>query len=226
MSTSSHKRLTPMLRYVAVTDLLLFALLCSIRPVALLVQHHVEYQAGYAACSANPGLLRLLLLPLGSAAAIGVLFISLIVRIFARRKKDRMFVQVVRVLVLGMSFVAVGLSALCGRPGYLSFTEGFTDRMKTEADIDGMRRWLYTWSGAVGDEVPRATWPEAVSRLTPKYVDVIKTDHRRCLRLGWGSGFGHWGIVVGSEDMPTPKSSKREFTMPLEPGAYVWHEIQ
>lgn len=49
------------------------------------------------------------------------------------------------------------------------------------------------------------------------------------VRLAWGSGFGHWGIVIGMDDMEIPPSDFSrygEYRLPVEAGVYVWRELR
>jgi len=49
------------------------------------------------------------------------------------------------------------------------------------------------------------------------------------VRLTWGGPPGHWGVEIGMEDMEIPPSDFSqwgEYRLPLEPGVYVWHELQ
>jgi hypothetical protein len=69
--------------------------------------------------------------------------------------------------------------------------------------------------------------PECVESLSPQYVDLNKTkDGEIELRLTWGSGFGHWGMVICSASTAMPVSDNREYRLPLSGGAYVFYELQ
>jgi hypothetical protein len=49
------------------------------------------------------------------------------------------------------------------------------------------------------------------------------------VRLTWGGPFAHWGVEIGMQNMKIPPSNFSqwgEYRLPLEPGVYVWHEIQ
>ena len=44
-----------------------------------------------------------------------------------------------------------------------------------------------------------------------------------CVCLVWGSGFGHWGIRVGSQSFK-PDDTNWNYYIEWKPGIYFWHE--
>jgi hypothetical protein len=143
---------------------------------------------------------------------------------------------------------------LISKPGLISFSEGFRDRIKREVDVGEIQKWLQTI------EIPKGTvnyiidpygppdpkildpeaiyiksldslnWPEAIRVLNPEEVYIRPYGNEGAtIRLLWGGPFGKWGIVVGPTDMEVPKSDMRrrgEYRLKLAPGAYVWHDIR
>jgi hypothetical protein len=138
-----------------------------------------------------------------------------------------MFIQTIRVVMLASAIAGVAWCVSLHQPQYIPFAEGFHDRMKVEANIGKLRAWMGDLGGLDQSEVPRSEWPAAVVQISPRHVLMTSQEQGTpSLRLVWGGGFGHWGVVVGPEDMPNPQPSEHLFVLPLEPGSYVWHEIQ
>lgn len=137
-------------------------------------------------------------------------------------------------------------------PGYLTFTHRFHYRMEQRLDAEAIRDWLSSLDESAFDgelydllfSVNRKTLPFSlpyeVTVLDKKihYVRFYKKDGERYLRITWGGPYGHWGVVIGPEDMDIPATVKPhlsedsgvlqygEYRVKLEDGVYVWHEIQ
>ncbi len=129
-------------------------------------------------------------------------------------------------------------------PGMSTYMRGFRHYIETNADISGIRSWLGTLNpkdcvvfnatlsnggkASSPKDLREHGWPEVVARLKPRYVtlSVDSYEHPRVC-LNWGSGFlGSWGIVIGSETMPTPQSDLSphgEYREEISKGAYIWH---
>jgi len=131
-------------------------------------------------------------------------------------------------------------------PGYKPFTYHLRERMRTEADIPAIRSWLRTlskedctgetirlpytsnplrrkWPGSIG-------WPKSLKIFNPGYVELdLDKNSNPKVRLTWGGPPGHWGVEIGMEDMEIPPSDFSQFgeyRLTLEPGVYVWYELQ
>ncbi|MBP7052313.1 MAG: hypothetical protein KBE65_14970, partial [Phycisphaerae bacterium] len=71
--------------------------------------------------------------------------------------------------------------------------------------------------------------PPSIARLQWRDSSLRRDDlGRPVIRifLGGGGFIGHWGVVIGHKDMPTPPSDfsdNGEIRCPLAPGAYVWY---
>ena len=156
-----------------------------------------------------------------------------------------------RLLLLRM-VVIVGLGVYLALPftpvkpsGFRTYTSGFKKYLQKEADIPAIRTWLSTVNpeACTDEEINLYTnytlesvwpesidWPESITRFDPHYVS-LSMDHTShpIVRLTWGGALGHWGFVVGGEDMETPESDFSEYgeyRLELIEGAYVWHELQ
>ena len=151
--------------------------------------------------------------------------------------------KLIKILQIGIPFVFIASFAISiltpikidlWQPGYKPFTHGFRARIRSEADIEDIRDWLRTLSKEdyTGENfiAPQSKFPESFKVLKPRYVnlDMDKNGNPK-VRLAWGGGFGHWGVEIGMEDMEIPPSDfsqDGEYRLPLQPGAYVWHELQ
>ena len=116
-----------------------------------------------------------------------------------------------------------------------AFMYGLQTRMKSKADVEAIRDWL----GSLGDEdyddhysrISRSEWAESVKTLKPDCVFLLADENDNAkARLMWGSGpLGHWGVEIGAENMEIPPSDFSEFgeyRLPVEPGVYVWRQLE
>jgi hypothetical protein len=155
---------------------------------------------------------------------------------------------VVLVACVVLSFVTLG-------PGYKSQTRGFRRYIQARADVPAMQAWLDTidpntcdglWIDVAGTPSagsPTVSFPALMLDLKPRHVQLsLDVAKRPMVRLQWGSGLlGTWGLTVGHEEMPIPKTQPREkqtlpngqvfynpgqYRLPLTGGAYVWHDIE
>jgi len=168
---------------------------------------------------------------------------------YSRRKRFTIIAQIGIVAILIVLFFAPVFFAIDSHlwvPGYKPFTYHFREQMRTEADIPAIRNWLRTLSkedctGATvclpstSNPLERSwpnsfEWPKSLKVFEPGYVKLdLDENSQPRVRLTWGGPFGHWGIEIGMEDMKIPPSDFSEwgeYRLPLEPGAYVWHELQ
>ncbi len=177
---------------------------------------------------------------IGFFAVIGTVRLLISWKRYTRKKK------LIRTAQIGVSIFSITLLTLfvlslfttitpyLGVPGYKPFTYGFRDRIRSRADVEDIRDWLKTVSkeDCIGDfgRLPYSKLSESLKALNPKYAVFCTGENGNPkVRLTWGSGFGHWGVEIGMEDMEIPPSDLSqygEYRLPLEPGVYVWHEIQ
>ncbi len=161
------------------------------------------------------------------------------------------YIQNKRRLLLFRLLVIVGLGSYLvlpftplKSPGMHIYIKGFRHYIEAKADIAGIRSWLaslgpedcvvynITLSGGRKASSPKdlqkQEWPKVVGKLKPRYVTLSLDDDRHpMVRLNWGSGFlGSWGLTVGDEAMPTPKSDLSphgEYRQEIRQGAYIWY---
>jgi hypothetical protein len=135
-----------------------------------------------------------------------------------------------------------------GPRGIDVYMKGFTKYVEANADIAAIRSWLGTLhpddcvvynitnlndgtKRSSPKQLEKPEWPEAIAHTGPRYVVLSLYDEKDPqVRLNWGSGFlGSWGLVVGVETMPTPKSDLSrygEYRKEIQKGAYIWYGIE
>lgn len=59
---------------------------------------------------------------------------------------------------------------------------------------------------------------------SPNYIYVDSANSEPHLIAQWGSGFGHWGLLVGDPSLNYPIDDY--YHIEWAPGVFVWHEIQ
>jgi len=154
---------------------------------------------------------------------------------YTRKKRLIRITQIgILILLITIYFLALFIPIQLYSPGYKPFTYGFRERMRSKADIEDIRDWLKRRDKRepTGDTVRYISygWPKSVKVLKPRYVNLdLDENGNPKVRLTWGGGFGHWGVEIGMEDVETPPSDFSQFgeyRLPLEPGVYIWHELQ
>jgi len=164
---------------------------------------------------------------------------------YTQRKRFIRIIYICILLVFIVSFFTP-INIPLYQPGYQPFTYGFRERIRSKADIEDIRNWLETLrdedcNGEVislhNDSVPFKShwpssieWPESLKVFNPSYAILgLDENGNPKMSLTWGGPFGHWGVVIGMEDMEIPPSDLSrygEYRLPLEPGVYVWNELQ
>ena len=148
----------------------------------------------------------------------------LLVRGLVPLGKQRFRVAVIRLSVFLSLSLLTAVAWNFHEPSYIAFTRGFRERIRAEADLRSIRAWQSTLTGSPGGQIDPSLWPNSVERLRPSAVLI--SPNGDSIKIVFGSGFGHWGLTVGSEAMSFRATSDREYVLPIEPGAYAWHEIQ
>jgi len=165
-------------------------------------------------------------------------FFAGIIRLFRDWKKYIWKKRILIVAQIGIPIVFVTLFIIPFfipiesdlRPPGKAFTYGFRDRMKSKADIEAIRDWLGTLDkedyNDFGVRLPRNEWPKSLRVLNPPGINLFADENGNpSVRIVWGGGFFHWGVVIGMEDMATPPLNINEWAecwLPVEDGVYVW----
>ena len=104
-----------------------------------------------------------------------------------------------------------------------SFLAGFATSVSNRVDVPAIRTWRRNVDAASGTLIPAQDWPPAIVSVAPAFVDIHENEQ---VILTWGSGFAHWGILVGPEDAALPHYLEGDSVIQVEPGVYAWYERQ
>lgn len=127
-------------------------------------------------------------------------------------------------VMLGLTYpVALGVST---SEYYELKLVRFREDARTRLDVPRLQAWLADAkttppplrSGGPGLEMP----PELLNGLEV-WCDLTPQG---TLLMTTGSGFGHWGVEIAPPGAPMPQNNDRRYYLPLQDGAWVWHEIQ
>lgn len=132
---------------------------------------------------------------------------------------------IIVLLILPISLVIITYLYLTREPGNIHKLEKISKEMQAEADFEEIRHWLQSKYSESFEhrEIYRKDWPESISKLDPVYVSIYGDGY---VKLIWGGGLGHWGLIVGDETLVLPLRERNEFRLEIKPGVYAWHEIQ
>jgi hypothetical protein len=167
-------------------------------------------------------------------------FFTSIVRLFrdwkksSGKKKSLIVAEFVIPLLFIIPFFIPNDSDMCWF-FYKPFAYGFRDRIRNKADVEAIRNWVGTLNEKYfrinhSTLIPSDEWPKSLRVLNPRrIIPVIDENGNRKIKLSWGAFIGHWGVDIGMRNMKTPPSDFRHYgvyILPLEPGVYVWNELQ
>jgi len=170
-------------------------------------------------------------------------------KIYTSRKKLIKTIQIGILLPFFTSFVIsvfTPLETFLWQPGYKLTTYGYRDRLRKEVDIIEIRDWLKTLrkEDCTGKRIDLVSgsdyskrywpdsieWPKSLKVLNPRFVSLVLDENGKPkIRLTWVEGMAFLGIEIGMEDMEIPPSDfshNGEYRLPVESGAYVWHELE
>jgi hypothetical protein len=170
-------------------------------------------------------------------------------KIYTSRKKLIKTIQIGILILFFTSFVIsifTPIETYLWQPGYKLTTYGYRDRLRKEADIEAVRDWLRTLKkeNCTGERINLVSgsdyskrywpdsieWPESLKVLSPRLVCLdLDENGKPKIRLTWNEFMSFLGVEIGMEDMEIPTSDFRrlgEYRLPLESGAYVWHELR
>ena len=168
---------------------------------------------------------------LGTRFAFGVVtslllvfcIVSLLVRLVFQWKYYPAWIRASRCIAIVLMCFGVPIAFSHPIPITSKLFQKFEEKMRTQADVKAIRAW------GLGLDVPGTTnlpdiepelWPRCVNELSPQYVYYMRQAKR--VRLVWGGGFlGHYSLVVGPKDLPTPETDRLDTIIPLEAGAYL-----
>jgi len=116
---------------------------------------------------------------------------------------------------------------------------GLRHRVESQVDIAATRIWLQSLDAELGEYteggvvyvrsskwLSRSELPESLRGLGAGARLSADENGNPRIAFGWGgTPSGHWGIVIGMEDMTIPESEfspEVRHVVPVEPGVYVW----
>ena len=164
---------------------------------------------------------------------------------YTRRKRIIRTAQIgIPILLIILFIYAFFVPIELYQPRYKPFTHGFRNRIRIIANVGAIRKWLGTLDKehCDGNYITLSSgsypfikywpdeWPISLIMFSPNSVILdLDENNNPKVRLEWGSALGHWGFEVGMKDMEIPESdfSRRgEYRLTVEPGVYVWYDLQ
>lgn len=178
-----------------------------------------------------PVYLILMLLPLVQAI-VGVCSSFWRIRAISRE-------SIMSVVVLGIVVAAPFAAFFVSLPRADMFLQGYKRWAQKHVDIDVIQDWIAKAPDCYWNEPETYNsregkpdgFPQCLKDCEFQYVffEQSDIDGSKVVRLEWGGGMAHWGIVVGPSQMKMP--DKREYEISescveirktVKPGAYVY----
>jgi hypothetical protein len=206
------------------------AIAVAIAYVIVPIKHHLDYCDGWQFYS-RPEFLLPIQFGLGAFLALP-LFVCLLKKGNVYSTGRKLFLVALLVCVFFSPFVI----AILDHSGGVNFTRGMRDRLEKDIDPQELQNWalkeLSNHWNRINDEGVQnqilKDLPLSVKRLSaslPNMWPVIGATNEPNLEFVWGSGFGHWGILVGDKDFSPLKgefdTSHCRF-LKWRPGIYVF----
>ena len=121
------------------------------------------------------------------------------------------------------------LSVTFSQPGRVWVTKGVLERANNNtANIAAIRAWMHEVDiTSLHDygEIPPEAWPPCIKAFSP--VGVHLAEDGQAIVLNWGSGFGHWGLLIGPPTMELPPAfAEGCYVLPVKKGVFAWHDLQ
>jgi hypothetical protein len=142
---------------------------------------------------------------------------------------------VILVIVVAAPFIALSITT----PGAKIFIQGYKSWVMENFDVDLIQDWIakapdYYWNERkiCSYEAKPDGFPPCSKDCEFQYVSFEHSDldSSKVIRLEYGGGMSHWGIVVGPPEMKMPDKteyrtnrSSVEFRKVIKPGAYVYN---
>lgn len=155
------------------------------------------------------------------------------VRLFLQIRRFGLRNSLLHICCITVSVSTIVLCNLINKPGIWYIMEGFRERVQQYIDVETIRQWAETYDikkQTTYKEVDKSHWPRTLWRLAPNTVNIhssTTSDYK--VYAVWGGPFGHWGLVVGPENMPFPGSETHrggEWRTEFSKGVYLWYEIR
>jgi len=166
-----------------------------------------------------------------------ICFFASVVRLIGKWRKCTWAKRtlIITEICLPIVFVALLIMPMCLRfesqlwPDAAAFTYGLRDRVRSQADIPAVRKWLKTLDKEdyAGHPVylPPDELPESMKAGCFGVVSLSDDKNGNPeVHISAGGGFHHWGVTIGMEDMVISESdldSRYDSWLLVEPGVYV-----
>ena len=116
------------------------------------------------------------------------------------------------------------------RPFYETRLPKFAEDVKKSVDPSALQKWATTVLAEQKSDaavLPSESVPASIRELASQGSPFQwASPERDCVRLVWGGGFGHWGILVGPVTFRAPKDDAYSYYIAWKPGIYFWHETE
>ena len=139
--------------------------------------------------------------------------------------------RVVWVIVLAITGAALGTIANGKIDSFkrISFLRGFETSLLGNKNVNDVQKWAFTTleSNGVDDEQMRDVnvpgWLLSLfrRRAPDVYVFRERSVEEKYVKVVWGGGFQHWGMMIGSDEYLLT-SGPSQLLRPLKPGVYLY----
>jgi hypothetical protein len=116
-------------------------------------------------------------------------------------------------------------------PGYKSFTNGFSATVAGNTKISDVRAWaqILLENNASAQSVIHIKSSNVLSvvkdidpKITP-HVSVIPYAATKVVRIEYGGGFGHWGLLITAKGAQLAVASNL-YVINIQPDIFVYHD--
>ena len=109
---------------------------------------------------------------------------------------------------------------------YKTFTTNFLDRIRQKCNATDLgtaaQRLIESQSGQRGAiDLPDESVPNLIRDLSPPISPLVTVFPKSHVRIDWGGGWGHWGLIVGNQSF-SPTNDALYF-LEWSPGIFAYH---
>jgi hypothetical protein len=114
------------------------------------------------------------------------------------------------------------------RPVYETRIPKFAEDVKKVVDSSELQEWavkVLAEQKSDAREIPRENVPASIRDLSSQGSPFQwAAREQNCVRLVWGGGFGHWGILVGTPSFRPAQDGN--YFIEWKSGIYFWHQTR
>lgn len=228
-SSDPNSRLDPLDTFKSpsfLVDLAILAFGSGLTVVATRLSGRLFYLAGFGKITEGVGVFGNVLFML-SALVLTTLLVVL--RTFSLRPEKHVVQKLIR---FTFPFVVIVLWLGLQEPGYIAFTRGFLDKLRTDVSADQLQTWAVRVlsdhpSQRADIPLPMEQYPDLVRNIrkeTPADIRIMgnRDEGQRHVDIMWGGGFAGWGLRIGAPQFRM-KSDRFIYSLEWRPGMYVCH---